>query len=367
MDQPLCLLEREHPICQILHLMSRAGLFGLAGPGSVAGVGRTMSSARWLGIGLVVTLVMAGAVSFAPSTARILQSQSGTSAVGVSSAQSQPSWNTGNLCNALTYGPGPGDVTCLSYVSHSPYPLWYNFSAGSVTGGTVNVTILGSDECIYLNFHSFFTTINIHLVGSGYACPSHPRDARGNSGSYLSTGGVGDWHHEQSGCHIRSWDSGDTELAFAWGHGGGKKRCAPGVNIVVNSEGDTLRLVQCGRYYVTNVTVYGTTTLVNATQSWHSRGLNTTITYIGTKPGFAVCPSGITDFRVTWSELSYGSRNTFNTIFVDGTNVAHPPPNHPYSTQPMLPPDGTSYGRGNLYGYETTQTPPFGSCHYLRA
>jgi hypothetical protein len=233
----------------------------------------------------------------------------------------------------------------------------------------VNIWIHGSSDCIYLNFHSFYTNITIHLLGSDYACSSHSGKGSGSPSvaSAWGNGGKGGY-----GCSKGSgWGSSSVISAVGnWGHGG--KACAPGVNIVINSEGDILNLLstsgsKCssGGDYAANVTIYGTTTVVNSLQSKGTSHITTTITYIGTKPGFSVCPSGITVGRVAWTEVSYGSHNTFNTIFVDGTNVAHVPPNSPYTTQPLAPPNGVSYGSGNLYGNETTTTEPAGSCQYL--
>jgi hypothetical protein len=276
-----------------------------------------MKLVRWMGIGLVVSFLIAGATVAIPGAATGIHSLFQPQGITPSGGSPQPAWNTGNLCNSISY-PGPGNVTCVSLVSQASYPLWYNFSAGEVQGGTVTVAIYGSADCINLNFHSFYTTIVIDLLGSGYSCP-----ASGVSGSPVG----------------------------------------PGVNVAINSEGDSFTLNQLGSVYTTNVTVYGTTTFVSAVQA--GSGLTTTVTYVGTTAGFATCPSGITDGRVAWSEVSFGSYNTFNTIFVDGTNVAHPPANYAYSTEPLLPPDGAAFGYNDLYGNETTQTAPAGSCSYL--
>jgi hypothetical protein len=263
--------------------------------------------------------MVAGAAAVMPGAASGIHSLLQPSENHPAMGSPQPSWNTGNLCTTITYG-GPGDVNCVSLVSASPYPLWYNFSAGQVQGGTVVVTIQGSTDCINLNFHSFYSTIVVRLLGSDYSCSS----------SIL----------------------------------GPAAATAPsGVNIAVNSEGDTFNLIQNGSSFSTTLYIYGTTTYVSAVQTGSS--LITTTNYIGTKPGFSVCPSGITDGRVSWSEVSYGSFNTFNTIFVDGTNVAHAPPNYAYATYPLLPPDGAGFGFSDLYGNETTQTAPVGSCSYL--
>ena len=126
-----------------------------------------MKLVRWMGIGLIVSFLVAGAAVTIPGAASGIHSLFQPSH---SSGSAQPAWNSGNLCNSISY-PGPGDVTCVSLVSAASYPLWYNFSAGEVQGGTVTVTVYGSADCINLNFHSFYSTIVVDLLGSYYACP----------------------------------------------------------------------------------------------------------------------------------------------------------------------------------------------------
>jgi hypothetical protein len=183
----------------------------------------------------------------------------------------------------------------------------------------VTVIVAGSEDCINLNFHSFYTTLVVELAGSSYSCQSF---------------------------------GGPDDSPFV-----------AGVNIAINSEGDSFSLIQEGSFYTTSVTSYGTTTFVSVTQ-WGSH-TNTTVNYIGTTAGFATCPSGITAGRVVWSEVAWGGYDTFNTIFVDGTNVHHAPANYAYSTEPLQPPDGNGWGFDDLYGNATTQTAPPGSCAYL--
>ncbi|MGP8075475.1 MAG: hypothetical protein ACLP8Y_01880 [Thermoplasmata archaeon] len=285
-----------------------------------------MKVVGWLGIGLVAAF-MVGATMFAiPGPSSGVQSLGKTEIAIPALSPNQPEWNSGNLCSTISY-PGPGDVTCVSLVSSSSVPLWYNFSAGTVQGGTVTVVVDGSADCINLNFHSFYSTIMIELEGSYYSCAGFV-----GSGPPPTVASVG----------VNS---------------------PAGLNVVVNSEGDLFDLVQDGAGYYSNVTIYGTTTYASTTM-WSSQ-LNTTYTYIGTKPGFSSCPSGIVDGRVAWSDASYGSDNTFNTVFIDGTNTHVVPPNYAYSTETLLPPDGNAFGTNDLYGNETTQTAPVGSCQYL--
>jgi hypothetical protein len=319
-------------------------------------------------MGLIVAIFVVGAMSVAPASASGIQALGGAAGSTSTAATDQPNWNAGNLCHSIS-GIGTANVNCVSYASNSRVPLTYNFSAGKLQGGTVNVWIYGSNDCIYLNFHSFYTNITIHLMGSDYGCASSSSHGWGGN-SVLSAGGTNG--NGQKGCSQgSSWNG--VSLQWAGGNGDQKgKNCAPGVNIVVNSESDILNLVSSsqspcknGGDYSVNVTIYGTTTVVNALQTRGTDYVNTTVTYIGTKPGFAVCPSGITVGRVVWTEASWGSHNTFATIFVDGTNIAHVPPNSPYTSQPMAPPGGASYGSDNTYASETTTTAPAGACQYL--
>jgi hypothetical protein len=325
-------------------------------------------------------MVAAGAVSVIPATASSVQTLLGFAATTGSADGHAPVWNTGNLCSSISYGPNPGDVTCVSNISNSKTPLWYNFSTPpNILGGVVNVSIYGSHDCIYINFKSFGSTINVVVAGSGYACRSHSDKGGGDSWSpALGGNDRGDWGHEGSDCSGGHDGWGDSALAGAGHDWGRKPKCAPGVNIVVNSEGDVFNLNQTveqsskcfdegGRGYSTNVTIYGKTIPVTAVQYKGTHDLNTTFTWIGLTAGFAQCPYGTMEGKVSWSETSWGSHNLFATIFVDGTNVVHPPPNTPYSIAPLTPPAGTSYGYHNLYGNETTQIAPPGACHYLEA
>jgi len=276
-----------------------------------------MKLVGWLGVALVVTFMVGAVIFVFPGAV------SGVSSFltpnGGNPHQPEPTWSSGNLCSSISY-PGPGDITCVSLQSDSSVPLWWNFSEvpAETEHGTITVVIYGSSDCINMNFHSFYSAIVIDLKGSDYSC-----------------------------------------LPFAAGLPAGT---TAGVNIVVNSEGDSIAVVQEGSFYALNITSYGTTTFPSIVQ-WGAE-LNTTVTYIGTTPGFASCPSGITVGRVAWSEVAFGYHDTFNTIFVDGP-VHMAPTNYGYSTEPLQPPDGNANGVGDLYGNETTQTAPAGSCAYL--
>lgn len=263
---------------------------------------------RWVGVGSLASVVLVVTImSMASASTAINPAMGGYLSI-------QPKWNSGNLCTSLVTNPVAKTVTCTSTYSADPTPLWYNFSAGEVTGVTFTVYVYGSADCINMNFHSFYSAIVINLIGSEFAC-------------------------------------------------GGAPGLTPGVNIVVNSEGDTVQVNEIGSSYATNLTSYGATVAPSVFEDGSS--LNTTVTYVGWSEETQTCPSGIVDGRVSWSVTQIGSYNTFSTIFVDGTNVVHAPPNYAYSTEPMTPLDGTAFGIGNLYGNETTQTAPAGACYYL--
>ncbi len=272
-----------------------------------------MSALKWLGLGAVAALVLAAVVVAVPLT---LAGNGSPAAAVPSTSASDPAWGAGNLCTS-SLGDPAADFTCVSTQSFST--LWLNLSSYETEHVTETILIVGSFDCINLNFHSFYSTIVINLEGSSYSCPA----------------------------------IGDSNLP------------SPGLNIAINSEGDSLTINQLGSYYSSNVVVYGTTTFVSAVQ--YGSHDTTTVTYVGTTAGFATCPSGIVYQREKWSEVSFGSVNTFNTIFVDGSNVAHPPADILYTTTPLAPPDGLAFGTFDSYGVEvtTTSTPPAGTCSYL--
>lgn len=348
-------------------------------------------------IGVIAAVVSIGVMGLMPGVSASIGSALGLAPAVDASTTLTPHWNTGNLCQAVFNDPAEGDVQCVSTISNSQVPLTYNFSAGTTRYGVVNITIQGSNDCIYLNFHSFDTTINITVLGGGYGCANSSAVSDwalpGTSGIAATVedghngcwGGnwnsVSDWSRgggHQGCCSSSPGGGGGGWNPSEWSSGGqNQSRCGPGINIVINSEGDTLNLVQgshwvpCGgqgrptsyAQYVTNVTIYGTTTFVNDTMN--QGGLNTTVTYIGIKPGFKVCPSGVVVGRVHWAVTANGNHDIFNTIFVDGTNAKHVPPNAGYTTQPMGPPNGVANGFGDVYGNETTTVAPPGTCGYV--
>ena len=277
-----------------------------------------------LGVGIVAAFLVAGFALFLPASLAGTHSSTPLQSSGGGLDVNQPVWNTGNLCTPTVTGSGPFVYTCTSYASGEnglggsagiSAPLWYNFSAGESTGNTYVITLIGSDDCLYLNFHSFDSSIVIYLDGSSYVCPAS------------AAGGP----------------------------------LQPGINIVVNSEGDAFSLIQDGSSYATNITTYGTTVVPVVLQE--GSYLYTNVTYIGTSA--STCPSGITDGKVAWSVTQIGTNDVFGTIFVDGTNVHVAPPTYDWSTEPMTPLDGTAFGYGLSYGNETTNNLPAGGCSYI--
>jgi hypothetical protein len=330
-----------------------------------------MRKASWLGFGLIAAAVIAGAAILAPAGG--LGIPSPLALAGSSSGHTpEPNWNSGNLCRAVFNNPYPGYDQCVSYVSDSKAPLWYNFSAGKVENGVVNVTIYGSNDCVFLNFHSFDTTINLHLYGTGYTCAYGPNGTiRGGVSTDGMTYSIVDWNH--GGGNSCKSGGGNGWAIVEWGSGGGQTyTCGPGINVAVNSENDVVNLVQgttshCNNHqggYATNLTIYATTITVNVVQNQDD--LNTTITYIGASAGFGTCPYKYENGRVApWTEVANGDKDTFNTIFVNEVGQKHAPPNSPYTTEPLGAPDGTANGYGDVYGSETTTTAPPGTCQYI--
>jgi hypothetical protein len=292
-----------------------------------------MKRVGWLSVGIVLVIAAASAISLAPSIASAARGPSTSPAI-IPAGSSEPTWNSGNLCTTLqttTTVSGHIVVTCNAETSgnltYTPN-LWYNFSAGEVENTYIyDVWIYGSLDCINLNFHSFYSEINIYLLGSGYVCPTAGGPNQVNSPAGSS---------------------------------------APGVNVVVNSEGDTMTVYQLGSAYQSAFFVYGTTTDVNFVLT--GSFLSPTVFFEGTTAGFATCPSGITFGRVVLRGVSTGAYNTLSTIWIDGTNTMTVPPNVSYYTVWWTPLTG---GLGKLghdkLGFEVTQAVPSGSCSYLYA
>lgn len=354
-----------------------------------------MRRGAWIGVGLIASVVIVGAAFIVPVAGLGLPTALAPVKAASSPTTPEPVWNTGNLCTAVFNDPNPGDVQCVSDISNSKAPLWYNFSSpGKVKGGVVNVTILGSHDCIFLNFHSIDTTLNITILGSGYACAYASNGTiTGSPAGYLVESGISDWGGGGQGCSgwggnwlTTDWSHGGNStccgqgsgwggggFSTEWGHGsGGNVTCGPGVNIAVVSEDDVMNLVQGGSSspchhgsggYATNVTVYAATTVVNVVQN--SDKLNTTVTYIGSKAGFSTCPYRYEYGRVHWTEVANGNKDTFNTIFVNQAGAKGSPVNSPYTTEPLGPPAGIATGYDDIYGNENTTTAPPGTCQYI--
>lgn len=273
----------------------------------------------WVGLGVVVAVLIGGSAAAIPGLV-LGHENAAPSSSGAVFSTTEPAWNTGNLCQQLTT---VGTVvTCDSYQSASPVNLYWNFSSGEVQGMTFNVVVYGSVDCIIMNFHSFYSTINIDLKGSNYAC-------------------------------------------------GGLPDPQPGVWAAINSEGDTVNIDEQGSSYSSVFYAYGGQAHSGAASIGinivlYGSFLSPNVDFIGLTPGFAVCPSGIVyKTGVTEaSEISYGSYNLLNTTWVDGTNNPHAAGLNMAYTTSAFPVSG-DIGNYNLIGTEVTQTPPVDSCAYL--
>jgi len=295
-----------------------------------------MKRLGWLSVGLVLTIAIAAAgVVVAPAVATSLKGTSPSAAITASGVQ--PVWNTGNACQApdgtLTVGTVNGhpsmycDVRAQGTYNYftgqiTPVNLWWNFSANETQGMILTVQVDGSWDCLNFNFHSFYGTVNVLLFGTGYYC--------------APAGGINS--------------------------AGAPPSATAGVNVVINSEGDCVTVVQTGSGYASNFYIYGTTTSTNFLLGGSL--LKPTVFFIGTTAGFGTCPSGITFGRVFVHGVSGGSYNTLSTIWVDGTNVAAPPANVPYFTMHWWPING-GLGTGDKLGFEVTQSAPSEGCSYL--
>jgi hypothetical protein len=295
-----------------------------------------MKRLAWLSVGLVLTIAIASAAYAAPAFATSLKG--GSPSAAITAGAGEPNWNMGNACAAPdgtmsvgTYNGHPYEL-CNVEVSgssnpftgqYNPVMLWWNFSAGETQGMIFTVQVFGSVDCLTFNFHGFYGTVDLILMGSQYVCPSQ--------------GGV------VAGVH-------------------GQPAGAPGVNVAINSEGDNVTVIEAGSAYASTFYVYGTTTSMNFLLG--GSVLTPTVFFIGTTAGFGTCPSGITAGRVYLSAVSGGSYNTLNTIWIDGTNVVSPPANVPYYTTNWWPIDG-GLGYMDYLGFEVTQSAPAGSCSYL--
>ncbi len=300
-----------------------------------------MKRLGWLSVGIVLSIAVAGAIYATPTIAATFSGHSTPSAI-LAAGTDDVDWGAGNACSA-PYGSlvpttymGHIVETCDVQVSGTPanpftgtpgvYPVvWWNFSAGENFGEIFMVNVIGSYLCVNFNFHGFYGDIDLAIAGSDYLCPS--------SGGPLSVAGA----PAQSG-----------GLA--------------GVNVAVNSEGDSVSILAQGSDYQSLFYVYGTTSSVNFVLD--GSNLQPTIFFIGTTAGFGTCPSGITYGRIVEHAVSLGSKNTLSTIWVDGSNVAYPPVNVPYYTVHWWPING-GLGTGDKLGFEVTQTAPSEGCGYL--
>lgn len=271
-----------------------------------------------IGIVVVVSLIGMAFVAF-PAAAGFTPMAGSTTSNFPIMSPGNPGWNTGNLCTTITTV--GTTVTCTATASGtpgSPLVLNYNFAntPEHAQGWTDNINIEGSYDCIIINVHSFYSTINVNLDGSYYSCAGTPALGAGVSSS---------------------------------------------VNFAINSENDTLNIQEYGSHYNSTFYVYGTTVPVALTVSGSFD--YPTVNYIGMEPGFKPCPSGLESksWVMESSLVSYGSFNTLNTTWVNGPGYSGL--NSGYTIY-AWPPTG-DYGFSNVQGKTTTTTAPADSCAYL--
>ncbi len=264
----------------------------------------------WLSVALAVTMTFAAFAAVAP----LGSAASPTHPAAAVDPAATPVWNTGNLCTSLTTGSMGGEtyITCIG--DQSDQNVWWNFSTPEDT--VLQVTEQGSNDCINLNFASFYNTILLTLQGSNYHC----------SGT-------------------------------------------AGVNIVINSEGDTVIFTQEASNYHVNTYLYSFT--VNYNVILEGSFVVDKVYFIGVNGGLGsasqVCPFGVTnglppDNRIAIrSTIALGSYDTLSTIWVDasGPTVA------PYSIAWVAAING--FGVYDYLGYQVTNSPPAAGCSYLLA
>jgi hypothetical protein len=271
------------------------------------------------GIGLAVASLVGMAFLAFPGAAGIAPvSWASNSNLPPMLGPANPGWNTGNLCTQFTNT--SSSTSCYSDISGSPGNptlLTYNFENTPATaqGWTTSIEVGGSYDCIVINVHSFYSTINLKLDGSYYSC----------AGKTLSGA------------------------------------LPAGVNLAINSENDSLHITQLGSNYDSAYFVYGTTVPVylNVTGSWDGP----TVNYIGTGPGFNPCPWALESkpFVVPAQLDSYGSYNAVTLNWINGPG---------YSGLNMGPtttawPVTGDFGTGNTATYQISTTAPADSCGYF--
>lgn len=272
------------------------------------------------GIGIAVASLIGMAFLAFPSVAGFTpMSGSMSSNVPYLGPTAKPMWNAGNLCTTVTQA---GNIeTCTATVSGYPgHPavLYWNFTntPNTVQGNTTNINIEGSWDCIIINIHSFYSTININLLGSFYSCAGTP----------VLGGAV-----------------------------------TSSVNVAINSEGDTFNVQQYGSNYNSTYFVYGTTVPVSlALNGSHDFP---TVNYIGTGAGFTPCPWALESksFVTEVSLLSYGSFNMLNTTWVNGPGYSGLNHGQTILSWPVM----GDYGTHNSLGDTISTTAPANSCAYL--
>jgi len=271
------------------------------------------------GIGVVVASLIGMAFLAFPSVAGIAPMAGSMSSNMPMLGPPNPGWNTGNLCTTITT---VGMVeTCTSTQSGfpgSPLVLNYNFENTPATaeGWTLNINVEGSYDCLIINVHSFYSTVNLNLDGSFYSC----------AGTSVLGGAV-----------------------------------TSSVNVAINSEGDTFNVQQYGSNYNATYYVYGTTVPVAlALNGSHDFP---TVNYIGTGAGFTPCPWALESksFVTEVQLLSYGSFNMLNTTWVNGPGYSGLNHGQVISAWPVM----GDYGSHNSLGDTITTSAPANSCAYL--
>ena len=277
-----------------------------------------MKRAGWIIVGIALLVTVGFSFAIVPAVATSVQSLTTSATAMPLTGNPQPVWQTGNLC---VPNPDPYQWNCHSLASDQD--LWYNESAYENTGITYIFVIMGSNDCININFHGFDSTVIIKLFGSHYHCAS-------------ATGAGGpDWYGK----------SGQTSL---------------GVNVVINGDYDCVRVYEDGSFYASNFYVIGTQTGISF--KLFGSHLSPTTYFIGIENGGSVCPSGITYGRTGIARAaSFGSFNTLSTVWITGSDSAHPPTPFSYYTVSWT----GAMGYHDRLGFELETLGSFYPCVYL--
>lgn len=271
-----------------------------------------MKTWMWISVAVALTLTVSALAFGLPLNAAASPSHTSTAASPTPATSSDPNWNTGNFCQTLTNTTSGGKVivTCVNDQSYTD--LWWNFSTPE--NYVIQVTEQASGDCINLNFQSFYNTITVTLLGSNYAC---------------SEGG--------------------------------------GVNIALNTEGDTFILNQLASAYYLDLYVYGWTANVNT--FLYGSYLSDTVYYIGVHNGLGspdqICPYSFTSGLPPYNRVAIRSMialafdDNLSTIWVDQSGSTVAPYSIPWT--PLI----NGFGTSDTLWYQVTTTVPAGGCSYL--